>query len=464
MKIRSGLYSVLLAAFCILPSSAAASSYGTATYSPKPSQDVLQNPYMGLAPDSRTSNNEQEHTLVYANLTWRILEPTKGDYAFDEVEDAIRFEEWTEKDVKFILRIVMDLPDKKSDMEIPDWLYNEIGGDNDHFDDGEWYRNDYGKGYSPNYSNPLIIKYHKELIDALGERYKDDPRIAFIQLGSVGHWGEWHTDTSIPFPATEITDQYVQPYLDNFPDSMLLMRRPHPVAKEYKLGLFNDMFGNKEDTNSYLSWIQKGYVSWLTKEKMPAMPDFWKYAPSGGEFSPSNSLTSYFTRSSINQVISQAKASHISWLGPNTPARFEKDGEQQEYLDRFLNTIGYRFSITKETHAKAVEPGDSLAVTMDWQNRGVAPFYFPWILELSLADEDGEIVAKTNTDENIRKWLPGKKTVKQSLEIPDDLPEGTYTLCVAILDPHTEKPGIQFAMEGKRSDGRYTLGAVQVRD
>lgn len=458
------LYTILLTIFTLQPSIAAASSGTTVTYSPEPIQEVLRNPYMGLAPDARSSNFEQDHTLVYANLTWRMLEPTKGEYAFEQVEEKIQFEKWAEKDVKFILRIVMDLPDKKSDMELPDWLYNELGGDNDGYEDGEWYKNSHGKGYSPNYSNPLLIEYHEKLIDAFANRYRDDPRIAFIQLGSIGHWGEWHTNTNIPFPKLEITDQYVQPYLDNFPDNMLLMRRPHPIAKKYNLGLFNDMFGNKKDTSSYQSWIQKGYVSWLTKENMPAMPDFWKYAPSGGEFSPSESLESYFQRSTFNQVISQAKSTHISWIGPNTPARFEKDGEHQESLDRLLKTIGYRFALSKETHAKSVGAGDNLTVNMDWQNQGVAPFYFPWILELSLADENGEIVAKTQTNENIRKWLPGKKHVKQSLDIPDDLPEGEYTLCVAILDPYTKEPGIEFAMEGKRDDGRYTLGTVQVQD
>ncbi|MGG4440726.1 DUF4832 domain-containing protein [Brevibacillus fortis] len=458
-KLFSLCMAILLTAISMLSSSAVASSYATVTYYPKPTQDVLRNPYMGLAPSSRSNSIEQEHTLVHANITWRMLEPAKGEYDFEKVEDYIRFEEWGEKDVKFIIRLVLDDPDdEEADMEIPDWLYEELDGD------GEWYENGHGKGFSPNYSNPELIMYHRKLIHALGERYKDDPRIAFIQLGSIGHWGEWHTNTSIPFPKLKISDQYVQPYLENFPDNMLLMRRPHPIAGKYRMGLYNDVFGNKEDTKSYISWIQEGYVSWLTKEKMPAMPDFWKYASSGGEFSPDESLSNYFKRPLISQVISQAKSTHISWVGPNTPGRFPKDSENQKYVDRFLNTIGYRFSLIKETHRETVKAGDDLSVSMDWQNQGVAPFYFPWILELSLADEDGNIVAHTKTDEDIRKWLPGRKYVKQDLEVPADLPEGDYTLSVAILDPSTGEPGIEFAMEGKRDDGRYTLGTVQVRE
>ncbi|MGG1662618.1 DUF4832 domain-containing protein [Brevibacillus sp. NRS-1366] len=456
---KLGLYSiftVLLIITFIVPYSISAVYEPAITYSPKPIPDVLHNPYMGIAPDARSTTIEQGHTLVYANISWRMLEPAKGDYQFDQVEEELQFPKWSSKDVKFIIRIIMDIPEKKSQMEIPDWLYEELDGD------GEWYENSYGKGYSPNYSNPLLIAYHKDLITKLGEHYKTDPRIAFVELGSIGHWGEWHTDTSIPFPKLAITDQYVQPYLDNFPDSILLMRRPHPIAKRYKMGLFNDMFGDEKPTGEYFTWIQQGYESWLSKETMPAMPDFWKYAPSGGEFSPSHSLSSYFRDSSIDQLISQAQSTHVSWLGPNTPALFLKDAEQEDNLNLFLNTIGYRFSLSKESHANTVAAGNNLNVTMDWENSGVAPFYFPWTLELSLADQTGKIVAKTATAEDIRKWLPGMTTSSQSLAIPANLPAGEYTLCVGILDPHTQEPAIEFAMEGKRTDLRYTLGKVVV--
>ncbi|MED4752934.1 DUF4832 domain-containing protein [Brevibacillus choshinensis] len=426
------------------------------TYEPVPIEDVLLNPYMGLAPDARNESYDQEHTLVYANISWRMLEPEKGDYQFEQVEKELHLDQWADKGAKFIIRIIMDYPEEKTHLNIPDWLYRELNGD------GEWYENSYGKGFSPNYGNPLLISYHQKLIEHLGEHYKNDPRLAFVELGSIGHWGEWHTNTSIPFPKLAITDQYVQPYLDHFPDSILMMRRPHPIAKKYRLGLFNDVFGNKEQTAEYKSWFDKGYVSWLTQEKMPAMPDFWKVAPSGGEFSPSKPLKRYFSASSIDDMIAQAQSSHLSWLGPNTPAAFPAKGAQQKYLNRFLNTLGYRFAVNKETHEQEVVAGSRLDVHMEVANKGIAPFYFPWVLELSLADAAGNIVSKTATTEDIRKWLPGKAVSTPTLEIPTDLPAGEYTICIAILDPQTEEPGIQWAMGGKREDLRYQLGKVEV--
>ena len=48
------------------------------------------------------------------------------------------------------------------------------------------------KGFSPNYQNKLLRKYYKEAVTAMGQRWGNDDFIAYIELGGLGHWGEWH--------------------------------------------------------------------------------------------------------------------------------------------------------------------------------------------------------------------------------------------------------------------------------
>ena len=38
------------------------------------------------------------------------------------------------------------------------------------------------------------------------------------------------------------------------------------------------------------------------------------------------------------------------------------------------------------------------------------------------------------------------------------LPSGTYELAIAILDPSTNRPGVDFANTDKLADGAYKLG------
>ncbi|MCP3774146.1 DUF4832 domain-containing protein [Paenibacillus sp. MZ04-78.2] len=427
-------------------------------YMPAETDQVLANPYMGFVVDAKYDDAKQPFRLAHANLTWRELEPDKGKYAFDAIEKKFNFRLWKERGVKLVMRVVLDYPRDTSHMDIPDWLYEEIGKS------GEWYDTDYGKGFSPDYTSPVLIENHERLIRALSERYNNDPLIAFVQLGSIGHWGEWHTrnddELRIPFPKEPISDQYAGHYVRYFTNKHLMMRRPHEIALKNGMGLFNDAFGKRESTvDGFLRWYTEGYTSWLTGEKEPAMPDFWTKAPSGGEFA---SEKKYMGDSSMEETLRQARLTHVSMMGPNAPAREKPGGPLQSNIDRFLKTIGYRFVIAKASHEKEAKTGDRLNVTISLVNRGVAPFYFSWPFELSLADSNGEIVAKATSKADIRQWLPGERQVSDKLPIPSGLKPGEYTVHAAILDPETGKPGIDFAIDGRRADGRYALGTVTV--
>ncbi|WP_052410238.1 DUF4832 domain-containing protein [Paenibacillus durus] len=421
---------------------------------------VLYNPFTGFTADARDPESVlQPVTLVHANLTWRELEPEPGKYNFDGIEETFHFQYWREQGVRFVLRVVLDYPREDRHLDIPDWLYKETG------EKGTWYDLPYGKGFSPDYSSPLLTASHRRLIAALAQRYNNDPAVAFIQLGSVGHWGEWHTMNSgpgrIPFPPRSITDKYIEPYVQFFSSKPLLMRRPTKAAAHYGMGLYNDAFGQHDATiDEFLNWYTNGYTSWLTKDREPAMRDFWVKSPSGGEFSGDPRV--FFADGNLEETIRQARLTHVSWLGPSAPWDEEPGGQLQANIDRFLRTIGYRFVIQKAVYEEKRKPGETLHVKLIVANRGTAPFYFKWPLEISLADEERNVKASVRSSTDIRTWVPGASTAVVHLKLPGGLPGGRYTVLAAILDPASGLPGVDFAISGRRPDGRFPLGIVTI--
>lgn len=421
---------------------------------------VLNNPYTGFVADARDIDRvKQQVTLVHANLTWKDLEPEEGVYDFDGIEEKFNFSYWKNYGARIVLRVVLDYPGEESHMDIPDWLYEKTG------EKGTWYDLDYGMGFSPDYTNPELIAAHKKLIAELASRYNKDPFIAFIQLGSIGHWGEWHTMDSgpgyIPFPVRQVTDQYIAPYVQSFTNKLLLMRRPTQAAAKYGMGLYNDAFGKHESTiDGFLNWYTNGYTSWLTQEEEPAMPGFWTTAPSGGEFSDPER---YLQDSTITETLTQAKQTHVSWLGPAAPWYLEPGGTLQGNIDKFLKSIGYRFVIQKAVYEKERKPGETVHVRLIAVNRGNAPFYFKWPLEISLVNALGEVKATVRSSTDIRKWQPGTSNNTVYLTLPKSLAAGEYTVQVAILDPDTGKPGVNLAIQGRQQDGRYLLGNLLVK-
>ena len=366
---------------------------------PQEIYDVLNNPFMGWVPWAMNGPVSQPHRLVYAGISWRELEPERGQFAWDEVEEKYLFDFWTERGVKFVIRIVLDTPKRgQGELDTPDWLYELTDGA------GTWYNTtEIGNGFSPDYNNPVFIEEHARLIRELGKRYNSDPRIAFIQLGSLGHWGEWHTwpSGSGVFPEIKVSDLYVQHYLDAFPDKMIGMRRPFRIALDNKLGLFNDMFGDKRSTDEWIGWFENGRSA-----DEPAMPDFWKYAYSGGEFASGNALL-HLTDEKIADTLRQARESHTSWLGPCSPADAALNGPYQANLDLLLKTIGYRFVLESVVHSGQGTPGQAYPISMTWHNKGGAPFYFPWNLDLALADEQGQHCGENHDERGYPQMAAG---------------------------------------------------------
>jgi hypothetical protein len=327
-----------------------------------PTDDPITNPLMGWAPWATLKQSQQPFTLVYVDLTWRDLEPQPGVFDFDSFETKNQFPRWRAEGKRVVFRFVCDQPGETAHTDIPDWLYTAINGS------GDVYNNDYGKGFSPDYSNPTFIQEHQKVINALSARYGNDDFFAYIELGSLGHWGEWHTNYESGvrrMPPENIRDQYVMQYKEAFPNKYLLMRRPFSIAERLNLGLYNDVTGNLEGTNEWLDWIQNGGEYDQTNEAhaLVPMPDGWQLAPIGGEQPPTLSdEDAYITN--LDQTIWLLKKSHTTFIGPGGPDD-KSGGVIQKGIDRVIATIGYRLYVKQIQMPSQVSVGKYINISID---------------------------------------------------------------------------------------------------
>lgn len=414
----------------------------------------ITNPLKGWAVWGENTSYKQDVTLAYVSINWSDLEPQKGVYDFETIEDRFNFDKWKSKNARFIIRFICDYPeDTAGNMTIPKWLYDEMGGD------GQAYDNNYGIGFAPNYSNKTFIAAHERVIKALGKRYNDDPNVAYIQLGSVGHWGEWHVNYGKGInrlPKANILDQYVQPYIKYFPDKILAIRKPTVIANENDFGLYNDVFGDKDETNKWLKRIAEGYTWDETNEKMPNMPDFWETAVSGGEISSNNPLE-YYLGESFEETYREIEACHTTFLGPKAPYGFAKGSEYQDNLDKMTANMGYCFTINKVV-VENLNKKKNLNITLSWENIGVAPIYQNWPVCISIIDSKGKEYAKEIVESDMTEWVSGTYPVNYKISGTKELPKGNYQITVSILDPITNKPGIALALEDDNNDMVYNIG------
>lgn len=417
------------------------------------SDEELHNPFIGNAVWANDdSSHDQAFTLVYANLTWADFEPEQGQYAFAAFEKENQFEHWRAEGKRLILRFVLDEPTGKKHRDIPDWLYKAMDKD------GTAYSIPYGRGFSPNYENPVLIQAHAEAVAALGARYGNDPFVAFVELGSIGHWGEWHIYEDISsMPPDDVLRQYVTPYVEAFPDTFLLMRRPFAAAAEFGLGLFNDTAAEPKSTETWLGWIANGGTFETTDGDgaIVPMPDAWQTAPIGGELSTQIDREELLI-TSLEQTLSLFRRSHTSWVGPGSFADVERNCAMQPAVNEVNRLLGYRLRVAR---CDIQQTGEDIRITLLWENDGIAPFYYGWQAVLALVDEQGTETRVPLKMELIDILPDQPLSVSLTLPLPAGA-AGAYTLWVGILDPDTGEPGVALAMKAPQRKLWYELVTV----
>lgn len=424
-----------------------------------------------------------DHNLLYVDIKWSEIEPEKGVYSFDAIEEQYQFAKWKNKGTRMVLRFVMDNPNLDASgnpdikrMDIPEWLYNELEEENAEGEGAGTFYNGQtildmlgGCGFSPNYKSPKLLEYHNNVVKALAERYDDPSVCAYVEVGSLGHWAEFHTwpTGTGEFPDPELAQKYMQPYADYFKNVKVGIRKPYELAANNDWGLYNDIFGVTSDggTPTFLEWANTGNTDMpgSTDEdiRKSAMPEWWKKNFSGGEFANGDFRGNAKT-STIAEVLDQIRDSHTTWLGPCSGCDLKKG---QQDIDLYLynaqvmtDLMGYRYSVYSVSKYDKINKGEETPITLTINNSGVAPLYYDCPVTLFVRScETGDVVYEKQLETDTREWLPGRTTVNTSVTLPSDLSPAEYTFFIKMETGDSMHQNIELAMDDKAEDGSCRL-------
>ena len=426
------------------------------TFSPESSNDVILSPGMGLAPWADSDETPSMNTsLVYVELKWSDWEPEDDVFDVDYVNEHFNLELYREEGRQVVFRFVCDEPREEPHMDIPEWLYQLTG-------DGEMYDINYGRGYSPNYENEIFVSEHAEAIAALGEAFGQDDFFVYVELGSLGHWGEWHVDYEAglkPMPLYEVREQYVMPYLNAFPNARFLLRYPLVDAKQNSTGLYNDLTGDYDETLYWINqmtdseWEQTGAI------EQADCSDNWKSQPIGGEFAQTHE-NSYFMRTEFDMTLEAIRMSHQSFIGPKIIID-EDDSNFSYQMDEILKTLGYRYRVDKVSMNFAEK--ESFNISCNIVNDGIAPIYDSGCkVRLDIYDPEGTLVRSiTDADVELTNVIPGEGgSFSISVDKEDFDDDTEYTLTVSAETANGKL--LPMAMKDEYKTNVYTAAKFHV--
>ncbi|MFI5916014.1 fibronectin type III domain-containing protein [Dactylosporangium sp. NPDC051541] len=310
-------------------------------------------------------------------------------------------------------------------MEYPGGTGSHPGNAIPHCFDGHvTYRNNTFWGtVSPDYDSAYLLTGLQNFIAAFGARYDGDPRIGFINLGIVGLWGEWHTwpfdtDTADGYPNLMPTDahaaQIVTAFDNAFSKTKLEIRYPDSAggaANTRDIGYHDDSFCYKEGSPLKGVTLPQSLggadYAQLQRALNMGVENKWITDSMGGEVRPeiqSSAFTSWPGGSGqVDNMKACIELEHTTWKINQTSQSYAPTDPNVAAAVRLM---GYDLSATHAYYQNSVTGTATVGVTI--ANNGVAPFYYPWTVQLGLKDSGGTVVKTWDTPWDLRTVQPLK--------------------------------------------------------
>ena len=448
------------------------------TVKPAEIDEVLTNPGMGFMTFQRFNGDElnegigwtegypieyqefdgnlemEDHpltTIAYFRLYWRFLEPEQGKYNWWHIDKAL--ETARERKQQLLIRVA-PYGNRLPETDVPDWFRQLVG--DDYKDQSKV------KHWQVDHENPLYAEHFGKLIREMGKRYDGHPDLHAVDLSIIGAWGEGEYTSLL---SEKTMKALVDAYIESFPHTPLIMQLSDRQSNQYGLSKAN--VGWRVDCLGDLGfWAaeQHGFNHMFDRYPMDiinyGMQDAWKKAPVSLE--ACGTIKGWkeqqgYDLDQVRFIIDESLKWHISSFNNKSsgiPAAWWPE------INRWLKKMGYRFVLRKFTYPETVKANGRLYFTSWWDNKGVAPCYKSYPLAIRLRNERDSRMLITTAD--ISSWLPGDNLYNDGVFIPWDMPAGDYDLQIGMIDPLSQKPVIELAIEDRDVDGWYSLGKIKV--
>jgi Domain of unknown function (DUF4832) len=410
------------------------SPYAEVTVVPAVSDQAFRNPLKGFRPDLGDSHPYGATLRQY--VKWNDIENNASD-GVDKIRSYsnAKWKDLPATGAKVIPRVYLDFPGVGTY-----WPADMSTGD-----------------FTSNQFKQRALK----MIAKLGEAWDNDPRVAFVQTGILGKWGEQHS----PSPDVAMQTLIGDAFKAAFKNKLLINRYP-TAFQNYGWGIYWDSFGCEENV------------------ALKALGPRWKSQPMDGEIaydfckpagdSPLADVSSAANYEKIMGLVRDFHTTDLGWI-----ASAPYNNSTAAGIDALQKTFGYRYVINEARLPSRVDPGQSFSVNLRVTNTGSAPFYYQWPIEIALLDEATRkpVWKQTSTAVDIRTWIAGDgwnaaskaysspaPSIASSIRVslPATLASGRYVLTVAIVDPAGMQPAVRFATRNYVKGGRHPLGRVAV--
>jgi hypothetical protein len=442
---------------------------------PQPTDALLFNPGMGLYLAGGGGLGYQPPAdawaltlcdIVYFRPDWNTLEengPGPGS-GFDAYFGPL-FDFWVkERGKRVAFRVMSESMHSRSKYATPKWVFDQGAPSVLH-------RGLYAEEQAdPVFWDGKYLDLCCQFIERLGKYLDGREGVEYVDIGSIGEWGEMHLGQHIPGRWTPEQLEQTGFTREKYVAAYRRVIDAHAKAFPHTRVFLN--VGSYPEINDYAAlhgchFRQDG----LTPSGPSANVGKVYYQP----YSRRGVVCNYEFHSGyqsmldqgwdLRQTVGQGLSDPISYLNTNILNPQAWETAPQEVKDLFVEAarkVGYRFVLTKASVPEQLHldgrTNGRLIVEHTWRNVGVAPCYESYALEFTLHDATGKLVARQLhfPVKPTTLWWPEEEVTEHTLlSVPGDTPPGEFSLKVAMLLPERPERRILLGIEGRDQDDRY---------
>lgn len=419
---------------------------------------------------------------LYLRLAWSYLEPEEGEFDWHYIDEVV------EKYVPLGYQIAFRITSKETgtypgsvgqeldgvQYATPIWV--EKAGAK-----GKIVENRSVKSWMPDWDDPVYLDKLDQFHEAFAERYDEEKWAIYIDVGSIGEWGEGHTSSSTCVPPTiQEVKANINIYLKNYKhtqlvvtDDLIYYGKPDIKVK----GLYNyvvDHGFTLRDDSPLVDWyLQQNLDTWsvshphfydplyLEKPIIFELQHYGSVKRDGNWVGENGTVKLSEYRYSGAKIMREAiKTMHASYIGYHGFAE-EWLGDNPKLTRELANLCGYWYFPESINITKAEK--SRLSFTIKWLNKGVAPAYFSYMLKGKLTNINypEEVITFDISDSGNKNWLPQKMVTEYySTNFSLGL-KGNYELSIQLYDTKSKRL-VEIGLNEKLRDeaGFFTVAEV----
>ncbi len=388
-------------------------------------------------------------STVYLRLAWSHLEPKEGQFNWAILDTPIQ--RYGAAGKKFAFRFTVFEGDPKQGT--PDWV-RAAGAK------GTLVKTYRVESWEPDYEDPIFLNRLGEFLDAAGKRYGANPALAFVDVGTLGIWGEGHPIAHNYGLST--LRRHIELHQHAFPHALLVANddwatwfHDEGKPKTAALGMARDMGLTFRDDSLCV------YADPKTNYSAPLAQPFWPLPPVILEMGHYNSAKQNNVWGDGSRYLQAVEDYHGSYVSVHANSiEFLKENAD---LVRHINLrLGYRLNLVSASWPAHVRNDEVLTIEGQWRDGGVAPCLKGGGVAWSLFDAQGNLCATfADGDWNVNSLTPGAEAItrRHSFALPPGLKSDEYEIRVSVGDSDGT-PRIALPLDGDDGHPRYRLGKI----